>query len=89
MLNLYRITQEAIQNAVKHSGATEINILFGNHNNQLILSIADNGYGFDIKTIEEGNGLGSMKKRCNDSNGNLLIESSEKGTLVKCITSIK
>jgi len=89
MLNLYRITQEAIQNAIKHAGATEINIQFENHDNHLILSIMDNGFGFDIKTIEEGNGLESMKKRSKDSNGNFQIESSEKGTLVKCIISIK
>lgn len=89
MLNLYRITQEAVQNSIKHSGATEINIQFENHNNHLILSIADNGSGFEIESIEEGNGLESMRTRSKESNGDLQIESSDKGTIVKCIILVK
>ena len=88
ILNIYRITQEAIQNSVKHSGATMINIEFSKSGNTLSFSITDNGKGFDITKVELGNGLESMEKRGKDSGGNLIITSTEKGTKIECAINI-
>lgn len=89
MLNLFRITQEAIQNAVKHSKANEININLNSEKSRVTLVISDNGNGFDLTKVEAGNGLESMQKRCEDCGGKFDIYSSSSGTTVKCEMKIK
>lgn len=46
-LTAYRITQEALSNAIKHSGATRIAVRFSQHGNHLTLRISDNGVGLE------------------------------------------
>lgn len=58
-LNLYRITQEAINNVIKHSKATEVFIQLVLHKKEIIYTFEDNGVGFDKSRIENtGKGLG-------------------------------
>jgi signal transduction histidine kinase len=81
---IFRITQEAIENITKHSRAKKINIELIN-NGHTMLTIADDGIGFDIKSKEPiGHfGLIGMKERAEISGGNLKIESAKnKGTKV-------
>lgn len=84
-LNILRVIQEAINNAIKYSGASEINIDFkvaekGNYS----IAIRDNGKGFDVIKIKRGNGLNNMQKRINDLRGNFTINSNEgSGTFIK------
>lgn len=81
---IFRITQEAIENITKHSKAKKINISLLN-NGHTILTIEDDGVGFDIKSkIPIGHfGLIGMKERAEISGGNLKIESQKnKGTKV-------
>jgi two-component system, NarL family, sensor kinase len=54
---LYRISEEAINNICKHAAATEINIDLFAEDNTLVLTIADNGVGFDLSGIEKHIGL--------------------------------
>lgn len=64
-LQLYRIVQEAIYNAIKHANATKIDIKLHISKNELTLLISDNGKGIEItnnKSIS-GNGLNNLKKR--------------------------
>ncbi|MDZ7767195.1 MAG: ATP-binding protein [Melioribacteraceae bacterium] len=84
MLNLFRITQEAIQNAVKHAEAPEINVELNSQKSTVNLIISDNGKGFNLAEVKAGNGLESMQKRCEDCGGDFDITSSETGTKVKC-----
>jgi len=58
-LNLYRITQEAINNLIKHSHATEVDIQLVLHKQEIIYTFEDNGIGFDKSSIEiAGKGMG-------------------------------
>ena len=79
-IDVYRIIQEAINNAVKHAKATKIVVNFEIDGSDLKISIIDNGVGFDQLTIEAGNGLSSMKKRANEIDADFEMKSSNQGT---------
>jgi len=66
-LNLFRIMQEALQNACKHSAASEIEIGFKS-NSKLSLFVKDNGVGFSLSDETLGNGIFNMKKRSSEIN---------------------
>ena len=87
--NLYRITQEALNNASKHSGAQNVNIVLETRKNELVLVIEDEGKGFDIEELRNeprssgGLGLTGMRERAAIIGGKVEIESSPgKGTTV-------
>ncbi|WP_258099296.1 PAS domain-containing protein [Marinoscillum pacificum] len=66
--SLYRICQEATNNILKYARSTEVEIQLMKHNNTIILSIDDNGIGFDTKKTDmlfTGLGFSSMKSRAN------------------------
>ncbi|MCC7030541.1 MAG: hypothetical protein IT257_09565, partial [Chitinophagaceae bacterium] len=78
---MLRILQEFIQNSLKHSSCTEINILLKNTENILIMTICDNGIGFDTTMSSEGIGVQNMKRRAEMINAEFRLESAEnKGT---------
>lgn len=81
-LNVYRISQELVNNAVKHANATEINIQLIIDENRLFLSITDNGKGFDSNNIiSNGLGMKSIKHRTEIYGGRFEINSTiDKGT---------
>jgi signal transduction histidine kinase len=60
---LYRVFQEVVNNALKHSGAEMINIVLDGRGGPL-LTVADNGFGFDAKNTVGNGGLGNIRKRC-------------------------
>jgi signal transduction histidine kinase len=75
-LCLFRITQEALQNAVKHSQARTVSVNLTGTHNELILVIEDDGVGFDpARTSSSGLGLLSMRERLEPLNGVLTIDS--------------
>lgn len=84
MLNLFRIIQEALQNAIKHADASMIEINFLSNDSDLILIISDNGKGFDTQQKQTGSGIENMRRRCNEIGGELFIESNSLGTKIKC-----
>ncbi|MDE3235445.1 MAG: PAS domain S-box protein [Bacteroidota bacterium] len=75
-LNLYRILQEQLRNIFKHAEASSISIDVVKYDGKLILTIADNGVGFDISTMKKGIGLANIKRRVELFSGKLEIESS-------------
>ena len=87
-LTLYRLTQEALSNIVKHSRAKEFNIQIMNNKDIIKLMISDDGVGFDPahtnnKSNSSGFGLLNMQERIGIYNGKLKIDSSEgNGTLI-------
>lgn len=82
-LNLFRIAQEAITNAVKYAGATAITVVFEKPApNLLALRICDDGHGFDVALPAVGNGLGNMRARAEELGGSLQVSSSEGGTTI-------
>jgi signal transduction histidine kinase len=61
--NLFLIFKEAVNNAAKYSGATDLEIIFARQGNTLSLSVSDNGGGFELERVKNGNGLKNMKER--------------------------
>lgn len=61
--NLYLICKEAINNAIKYSGATEINVAITPSGKKIQITIADNGKGFDVAAASKGYGLKNMEYR--------------------------
>jgi signal transduction histidine kinase len=76
-LCLFRITQEALQNVVKHSGATEAQVDLSGHGDGIDLCISDSGTGFSPESATEDAGLGliSMRERLRLVEGHLAVES--------------
>ena len=89
-ISLYRIIQEAIQNILKHANATTITINFDLGQEGLLLSIVDDGSGFDERTIKKGIGLKNMKSRVAKFNGTIVLNShADKGTTLTVIIPYK
>ncbi|MDQ7959780.1 tetratricopeptide repeat-containing sensor histidine kinase [Flavobacterium lindanitolerans] len=80
--NIFRIVQELLNNALKHSKATQILVSCSQNGNRFYISIEDNGVGFNISEIEENQGLGikNIKSRIELLHGSLDCESSSGGT---------
>jgi signal transduction histidine kinase len=85
-MHLYRIAQEAINNATKHGEATDIAIFLGENGRSTTLRIADNGKGISgVESKSTGMGLGLMKHRARLAGGELSIEAPPNGgTIVSC-----
>ena len=77
-MNIYRITQEAINNALKYAEASKIKVDIYEVNNLIRIAIKDDGKGFDEMNTTLGNGIQNMKKRAHDIDGNLSIETEVK-----------
>lgn len=74
-INLYRIAQEALNNAIKHAGASKIQIfLTSEGENGIKLSVVDNGKGLEKSTLA-GNGMSTMRTRAERIGKELKIES--------------
>ncbi|RKZ16411.1 hypothetical protein DRQ53_06440 [bacterium] len=84
MLNVLRIAQEAIQNALKHTQEGDITMRLVADAEGLRLSIRDRGPGFSDGDASHPGGLSHMRLRCNDSGGSFSITSGEAGTEVMC-----
>ncbi|RPK04616.1 hypothetical protein EH11_01021 [Bacillus subtilis] len=79
-LNLYRIIQEFLSNAVKHSQATDVLIMLISIQNKIVLHYEDDGVGFDQEKNTEHSmsmGLSGIKERVRALDGRLRIETSE------------
>ena len=88
-IHLYRLVQEGLNNIRKHADAEQVNIMLMGASPNIILTIEDNGKGFDVKTqeLESGNGkrmgLQNMKQRVNLFQGKMAIQSRPmKGTRI-------
>ncbi len=77
---LLLMIKEAIHNAVRHAGCTEVRIELMRDRGALVFRMADNGVGFDTGVEREGHGLGSMRARARKLGGEITIESGSEGT---------
>ena len=91
--NIILITKEAINNIAKYSEATEATVSLSATTNHIILSIHDNGNGFDTNNPPMGNGLKNIQARCAGLGGIALIQSAiGKGVTITCslpVTNIR
>ncbi|MCO6499264.1 MAG: response regulator [Vicingus serpentipes] len=76
-ISIFRIIQEFINNSVKHSHATEVNIGLSIKEDHIIINLTDNGVGFNINDLEifNGHGLKNIKTRIESFNGDVNINS--------------
>lgn len=82
-LYLFRIVQELLTNIVKHSQAKEVTLQIIKYNDALMLSMEDDGKGFDRSTKKNGIGLTGIESRIQMLGGELLIDSApEKGSFI-------
>ncbi|QHZ49146.1 PAS domain S-box protein [Bacillus sp. NSP9.1] len=82
-INLYRVIQEALHNALKYAKATLIEVILFKVGDDLMLKIQDNGIGFKRELVQEGLGLNHLKERVDQIEGSLQIHSiPRKGTSI-------
>jgi signal transduction histidine kinase len=86
---LFRVTQEALHNAMKHSGADRFWVELSGAGNEVRLEVKDAGIGFDVKEVNRIGGLGlvSMRERVRAVDGRFYIE-SKPGAGTKIIASV-
>ena len=87
-LALYRVAQEALRNALKHSGAHRAAVQLGVHDAVLVLEVSDDGQGFDPERPRKDSGLGllSMTERVQVLEGTLTVQSRPgSGTTVRVV----
>lgn len=82
-LALYRITQELINNVIRHAEAKNVSLQVGQRDKQMILMIEDDGKGFDVMTHKDGYGLHNLEARTKVMKGTMTLDSrTGKGTSV-------
>mgnify|MGYP006278503079 CR=1 FL=1 len=77
--HLYFIAQEAVANAVKHAGADEIVVELKNDGETVLLTVADNGRGFDKNDSANGIGLQIMEYRAKISGATMRVTTKKSG----------
>ena len=83
-IHMYRIIQESIHNIYKHANATLIKIGIQLKNNVILLTIIDDGAGFDVDKAKSGIGLKNINSRVTEINGEISIHSNKgQGTTVQ------
>lgn len=84
-MHLYRITQEALQNALRHSNATKIEVEVNTTDDELTIAVCDNGCGSSIQPKPDGLGWRTMRYRANLIGAEIQVQSvSREGTTVYC-----
>ncbi|HEV2252184.1 MAG TPA: sensor histidine kinase, partial [Streptosporangiaceae bacterium] len=86
---LYRVAQEALHNALQHSGATAVRVRLARSARRVILEVGDDGHGFTPQAPSGGVGLVSMRERAKAAGATLSIKSGATGTLVRMTVPIK
>jgi signal transduction histidine kinase len=85
-LHLYRVAQEAVTNAVKHSGAKNVLISLDRDSDHICVSVQDDGKGFVPRKRAKGLGLHMMRYRANALGGELKIERRRTGGMdITCV----
>ncbi|MFC5683770.1 sensor histidine kinase [Flavobacterium sp. MAHUQ-51] len=80
-INLFRISQELINNSLKHAEAKNIRITLSEFDEFISLYYFDDGKGFDLDTVKLGSGIINIKERVEICNGTILINASAGNTI--------
>jgi signal transduction histidine kinase len=84
-ITIYRVIQELVTNIIKHAKATEAVVQVSRENNKLLITVEDNGKGFDTSTLDVSRGIGwsNIKSRIEYLQGEIDIQSGPgKGTSI-------
>lgn len=74
------LVREAVSNVIKHAAATQFDVSLTREGGNATLTLRDNGAGFDLATVEAGNGLANMENRVVALGGALTIDAGAQGT---------
>jgi len=74
--HLFLAVKEALNNAIRHGGATEISFRVRVSDDQLLISITDNGSGFDTAGRSNGHGILNLRQRLEHLHGHCELEST-------------
>ena len=81
---LYRVAQEAVSNALRHSGSPQVTVRISGRRRSALLEVTDCGRGFDAASPHDGLGLASMRERAGSVGGALSVTSRPgEGTTVR------
>jgi signal transduction histidine kinase len=91
---LYRIIQEALTNAFRHSGADHVSVTLRKRRKCVSLAVCDNGTGIsnEVATLKAGStgvGIRGMQQRVKEMGGELKLQNANPGTLVEAVIPIK
>ena len=82
-INLFRITQELLNNTLKHAKASSVRLSLTQFENKVALYYKDDGKGFDPDKVQQGYGLNNIKERVSVFNGYFSLKSDSSGTEVE------
>jgi signal transduction histidine kinase len=85
---LYRIVQEAVNNAVRHSGAEHVTVDVSEECDGVYVRVSDDGAGFDPSAPDDGFGITGMRERVALLRGDLEVTSSPGGTTVTAVLPV-
>lgn len=90
-IQLYRIIQEALNNAIKHAHANHITVRLQSDKQSITVEVADDGVGFEVRKGKAASGMGMkiLTYRANLIGGSLNVSSSPEGTVVSCIVALQ
>ena len=83
---VFLVFKESLNNAVRHSRCTEVTMELRLERSRLVLTVADDGQGFDADRAAEGQGLRSMRRRAEALRGTLEVASHERGGTAVVLT---
>ena len=83
-VQIYRIAQEAVRNAIEHGRADMIEIYLVSHQDHIVLTVSDNGCGLDPSVAGQGLGFRTMGSRAHSVGGSCEVESHTRGTTLIC-----
>jgi signal transduction histidine kinase len=88
-ITIYRILQESLNNTLKHAGATHVWITLYSNEAHLLLTVRDNGCGFDLAKTKKGLGLRNILHRVEYNHGKIKIDSTPaKGCIIKVLLPV-
>jgi two-component system, sensor histidine kinase LadS len=76
-VSIFRITQELLNNVIKHSEANFVSLLITLKANVVTMIFEDNGKGFDAATVKKGIGFSSLSSRVELLNGDIKYEKAD------------
>lgn len=88
-LHILRVVQEAFTNIIKHANATEATVSTGVVDGDIVISVADNGKGFDTAAPRTGRGLANQSRRASAMRARLTVESGSEGTKLTLLLPIR
>jgi signal transduction histidine kinase len=80
---IYRIVQESLTNVVRHAAADTVSVEVSEQDGHIVISVLDDGHGFDASSDAGGLGLTGMQERVELANGSLALSSSPSGTSIE------